>query len=228
MVRSTTVNPENSYSAGNKKCNGIMSVKVVAALPTRGLIYARTITSMLENGLTEYVIVEGLPIPTSHNTAIKKALALNPTHVFLIEEDIYLPPGTLQRMLAVDAPVVFVNYPVLDTGTGTGTVYSKHGQVWHGPTGCALVKREVFSQMKYPWLETQYSFDARDWKMMNIPNKYGGQDIHWGYKLRKLGIEMKQVTNWQAQHLRCAQLARIENNNGCYDIRRLKPLRNTQ
>lgn len=203
-----------------------MANKVVVALPTRGLIFSRTITSMLDNGLTDYCIVEGLPIPDSHNTAVKRALELKPTHVFLLEEDIFLPPGTLQKMLAIDAPVVFCNYPVLDTGEGTGTIYSRHGQIWHGPTGCALVKKEVFEQLNKPWFETDYSFHAKTWELMNIRNKYGGQDIHWGYKLRRAGIEMKQVPNWQVEHLRCAQLTRIENNNGAYEIRKLRPLRN--
>jgi hypothetical protein len=200
--------------------------RVVVALPTRGIIYARTIKSMLDNGLTEYCIVEGLPIPDSHNTAVKQALERDPTHVFMLEEDIELPPCTLQMMLSIDAPVVFCNYPVLDTGEGTGCIYMQHGQIWHGPTGCALVKRAVFDKMPQPWFETDYSFDARDWRLMNIPNKYGGQDIHWGYKLRKLHIEMRQVPNWQVLHLRSPQLARIENNHGCYDINHLKPLRN--
>lgn len=200
-------------------------VRVVVALPTRGLIFARTLTSMLENGLTEYCIVNGLPLPDCHNEAVRQALEKNATHVFLLEDDIYLPPGTLQKMLEIDAPVVFVNYPVLDTGEGTGTILTRHGLVWHGPTGCALVKREVFNKMKFPWFETKQSFDARTFNPINIPTKYGGQDIHWGYKLRTLHIEMRQVPNWQVEHMRCAQLTRIELNKGCYDIRALTPLR---
>lgn len=203
--------------------NAIEASKVVAALPTRGLIYARTISSLTDNGVQDICIVEGKPIPECHNEAVRQALKKNPTHVWMVEEDHYYPPGTLSRMLELNTEVACVNYPV--GGSSHPVIYLERGEIMHCGTGCMLVESSVFDRLPEPWFDSSKTFMARSWQMKDQPRKYGGQDIYFGWKVRQMGIKIKQVPNYQISHLRCTQLQRIEDNSGSYQIREMDPIK---
>ena len=142
------------------------TIKVVAALPTRGLIYARTLISLQRNEIDGLAIVPGLPIPDCHNIAVKEALKEKPTHVWIVEEDMEYPDGTLEKMLAQNAYITVCSYSL----GAFRCIYRQGGKVTFGGTGCMLVRSEVFDQIPYPWFESDKTFDIKDWRKLNVPN----------------------------------------------------------
>jgi hypothetical protein len=190
------------------------TVKVVAALPTRGFIYARTLISLQRNEIDGLAIIPGQPIPDCHNLAVREALKEKPTHVWIVEEDMEYPDGTLQKMLDVNAYITVCNYSLGQWRC----MYRQNGKISFGGTGCMLVRSEVFDQIPYPWFETDKTFDIRDWRMLNVPNKYGGQDVYFCWKARQMGLEIKEVKDFHVNHLRIKNMPKIETNTGYYDI----------
>jgi len=198
-------------------------MKIIAALPTRGLIFARTISSLIENKVDDIVIVEGMPIPDAHNKAVSGALEKGATHIWMVEEDHYFQPGTLQKLLDLKAEVACANYPMRDGGK-IGVVRIVDDKVFNCGTGCMLVKREVFEKIGEPYFDSSKTFNPHTWKVSDIPAEYGGQDIYFGWKLKQLGIEIRQVPDYQVGHLRCPQLLREEKNDGSYTINEIEKL----
>lgn len=191
---------------------------VSTVIPTRGLIFARTISSLQINGIDGFIVVDGLGIPDAQNEAVRQALKSKCTHVWFVEDDMEVPAGTLAAMLNLKKPVVCVDYPVIN---GWATVAWKDNQVIHCGLGCTLIERRVFELINPPWFVTDQSIDAKDGSVVNIPYKYGGQDIWFGRKLKAAGLEIVQLEGVEASHLRCAQLNRIESNHGTYQINAL-------
>ena len=197
--------------------------KIVVALPTRGLIFGRTVSSLIENKVDDICIVEGLPIPDCHNEAVQQALDKGATHVWMVEEDHYFPPDTLQKLLDLDTEVACANYPMRDGGK-IGVVRLKDDKVWNCGMGCLLIRRSLFERMEKPYFRSDKTFNAITWEQIDKPSKYGGQDIYFGWLMNQMGVEIKQVTDFQVDHLRCSQLERKEVNDGCYVIRSIEKL----
>lgn len=69
-------------------------MELAVALPTRGLIHSRTIEAVIQaiehRGIREYTLVltHDLPIPDSHETVCKQALATGAEFIWLVEEDV--------------------------------------------------------------------------------------------------------------------------------------------
>jgi hypothetical protein len=192
------------------------STKVSVAMPTRGLIYAKTIKSLINNGLSDFCIVDGLPIPDAHNEAVKQALTHRNTHILLVEDDMELPDGTLKALLKLNAYVACSDYALGDKGQWHCT-YKQQGKIMFCGTGCMLVRREVFENIiPYPWFENDKTFDIKNWAKYNIPNKYGGQDVYFCYKVREMGLEIQEIPNHHCGHWRTKSLERVGDNKGFY------------
>lgn len=192
-----------------------METKIAVALPTRGFIFADTLISLKRNGLTDIHIVPGLPIPDCHNEATKQALTSNPTHVLLFEEDMVIPDGTIEKMLDINGLITVVDYSL---GSWKCTHKNKAGEIMFGGTGCMLIRKEVFDRMPYPWFENDKTFDIKTWDKLDVKCDYGGQDIYFCYKARKMGIQIQEVPDLHATHLRCKNLERVQTNSGCYQF----------
>lgn len=198
--------------------------KIAVLLPTRGLIFGDTIKSLFEN-LNSYkgkiIPVVGLPIPDAQNEAVRQALKTDCNHFLSIEDDNTFPKGTLKKMLAMDKDVVCVDYPLAN---GWSTIKKLNGEIQHCGFGCTLIKRKVFETIPKPWFRTDKSIDAKTGKVLDIPMKYGGQDIFFGIALRKYGFKIHQLDGVECGHLRCSDLNRQEYNNGVYKIKKLGPI----
>jgi hypothetical protein len=190
-----------------------MLVKVV--IPTRGLIFAQTIISLQENEVDGFIIINGFNIPDAQNEAVKQALTSKCTHIWFVEDDMAIPSGTLVAMLNLKKPVVCVDYPVI---SGWSTIAHAGDKVTRCGLGCTLIERSVFETIESPWFITNQSINAKDGSVVDIPYKYGGQDIWFSRKLKAAGLEIVQLEGVEASHLRCAQLSRIESNHGTYQI----------
>lgn len=185
-----------------------MDIKVV--LPTRGLIYARTLKSLKENDINfkDIFIVDGLGIPDAQNTATQQAMDKYPDAVLFVEEDMEIPAGTLNKMQKVNAAVVCVDYAV---DNGYSTITRKNGKILWCGLGCTLVRRSVLEAVGYPYFDISYSYKIESHnpyviKKVDIPYKYGGLDVNFFLRVNELGYEIKQLEGVEATHLRCPTL----------------------
>lgn len=193
-------------------------MRIAVLLPTRGLIFGKTIKSLFENLRShrwELITVVGLPIPNAQNELIRRALRTDCSYFWLVEEDVIIPPKTLKKMLRKDKDVICVDYPVI---SGWSTIKKENGEIKHCGLGCTLIKREVFEEIPGPWFSIDKSLDADTGKILDIPMKYGGHDIFFGIKLREHGFKIHQLDGVECGHLRCSDLNRREDNDGVYKI----------
>lgn len=190
-------------------------MKVVC--PTRGLVFAETLLSLKRNGvsLDDVIIESGTPIPDCLNIPVKKALEGSPSHILTIEDDMQMPDDSLEQMVKMDKAIVAIDYPV---DNGYSVIGKKEGVIQHAGFGCTLINASIFRKMPYPWFETDKSINYDTGEVMDNPMKYGGHDIWFFRKCRELGYEIHQLPGFEAKHLRCNQLNRIESNNGTYKI----------
>ena len=194
---------------------------IAAFICTRGLVFAETINSVLNNGATLFPLIVSKPIPEAQNQAVLDGLSSQANLIWFVEEDIFIPQETIDKMLreiADGADVVCVDYPV---NGGWSTIKEIDGVIQHCGLGCTLIKRKVFEKISPPWFETDKSINADTGELMNIPMKYGGHDILFGIKVREHGFKIKQAKGVECQHLRSPNLVRLENNNDIYKIETL-------
>jgi len=198
--------------------------KIAVCIPTRGLVFSRTIESLLKNleGLDYRILFTyGLPIPDSHNTVVKDALDIDGvSHILILEEDMVIPDGVLKEMLKMDKQVICVDYAV---NGGYSTICRKKGEILWCGLGCLLVKKEVFDKIKEPWFENNRTLRILDKNKLeyiieDIPNKYGGHDILFGLKLKEVGIPITQLEGFECEHLKIKDYNSKQGNNGCHLI----------
>lgn len=195
--------------------------KIIAVVCTRGVIFAKTIKSLQSNGIDGFLVIDSLGIPDAQNEAVKEALKTECTHIWFVEDDMEFMSGTLQKLLDTQAPIACADYPV---DNGYSTIHREGELIKNCGLGCTLINRDVFEKLDYPWFRTDKSISAKDGSVLDQPYKYGGQDIWFGRMAREAGYTIKQTEGLEVSHLRCAELSRNENNNGCYQIRPLPPV----
>lgn len=190
--------------------------KVAVLIPTRGLIYGKTLESLFKSKIEkEFIIVSGLPIPEAQNEMVRRALETDCSLFLMVEDDTVIPDGALEKMIEMNCAMVCVDYPVIN---GWSTIKKKDGEILHCGLGCTLIKRSVFEKLEEPWFITDKSLDADTGEIKDIPMKYGGHDIFFGIKLREAGYKINQLEGFECEHLRCSDLNRREYNNGTYQI----------
>lgn len=206
------------------------SNKVAVILPSRGLIFSQTADEILQNVKNiphKFFFSHRRPIPECFEKPTNKALLDNEiTHLWFVEDDMVLPPDTLQKMLKADANAVTCDYPVTKDGRGS-VFYDQGGNVVFCGTGCLLVKREVFDNLN---LKEPFFTDKIRWTMLNYGesiklvasknNKkegYGLHDITFCVKLWKAGIIIKVLPLKLGQR-RLIALGKAGTNDGAHNI----------
>jgi hypothetical protein len=201
-----------------------MSNKVVAVVPTRGLVYAKTmqgfLTNVYENN-AEPLIVDEKPMPDCFNSGVEQALERGAEYIWFLEEDNEAPPGVLKEMLRLQKPIVTLDYNV---GGGVSHIHRDEGgkPLWCG-LGCTLIRREVFERIEKPWFEVHRHFN-QDGKEIIIPKevlgkKYGGHDVlFFNVKCREAGFDITVLEGKKGQHYRAKEIEKREMNNGMYTI----------
>lgn len=201
--------------------------KVITVVPTRGLIYAGTISSIHENLLENNLLLSSLiigsprPMPDCFNQLVRDALAEDAEFIWFVEEDNEAPPGVLKAMLEEDVPYITLDYHV---GKGVSHIQrDARGEIiWTG-LGCTLIKAEVFKALQDPWFEVNKRVSLNTGKIEeldenSIKRGYGGHDVLFGRKLRELSIPMSQLKGWFGRHFRALEIPKREINNGQYTI----------
>lgn len=201
---------------------------IAVILPSRGLIFSRTAEEILNNlkGIDHKIFFSHrAPIPNCFEIPTHKALSdESVTHLWFVEEDMVLCPNILEEMVALDKAVVTVDYPV--TKDGRGAVFSDAGgKVLFCGTGCLLIKREVFDELKAPYFR-----DDIRWTIKNLGDQikitgmkaddgdgYGLHDVNFCMSLdeRSIPIHVLETTVGQRK---LVALGKAGTNNGAHNI----------
>lgn len=208
------------------------SVKVGVILPSRGLIFSATAEEILKNLKDiphKFFFSHGNPIPDCFNLPTQRALKDKTiTHLWFVEDDMKMPPGTLKTLLMEDANAVACDYPINTKGRGS-VFYDSGGKVVFCGTGCLLVKRDVFIALRQP-----YFTDKVRWTIFNYGESiklvasdnvtgdgYGLHDITFCIKLWNAGIIVK-VAPLKLGQRKLISLGKAGSNNGAHIIQEWK------
>lgn len=207
-------------------------MKLALVIPTRGVIFARTIQSTilspeLPSDSTVH-IVSGLPIPEAHNECIARALETDCTHILFVEEDMELPKHALTYMMemARTYDIVAIDYPLTETQRST-IFYDQGKPLWTG-FGCTMFSKRLFDEvLKRPWLTadnivTIKEFHPFQYEVRNAPEyahkAYGQYDIWFGLQMREKGIPIYVINEYKCNHLRMKSWERKSTNQGTHEI----------
>lgn len=203
-------------------------MKVAVILPSRGLIFSRTAEEVLNNVKDiphKFFFSHRKPIPECFEKPTNQALLDEEvTHLWFVEDDMIIPPDTLNKMLDKDVAVVTADYPVNKNGRGA-VFKDAGGKVLICGTGCTLVKREVFDELKAPYFRT----DKR-WTIKNMGDYikltgstteqlegYGLHDVNFCMSLHHLNIPIHCLDTVLGQR-KLVALGKAGSNNGAHNI----------
>jgi hypothetical protein len=134
-----------------------------------------------------------------------------------------MPSDTLKKLLEADKAVVTIDYPV--NKNGRGSVFKVDKQVIFCGTGCLLVKREVFNELRKPYFRTDMRWNIKNYgeylkmtvsKDTNLDG-YGLHDVNFCMNLYHLGIPIHKLPGRLGQRKLIA-LGKAGSNNGAHQI----------
>lgn len=208
-------------------------MQIGIAMPTRGLLFSRVLEAMERERQgydTKLYLSHDQPIPNGHNQLCEKALADGMDLILFIEEDVVIPTGALEKLLAVNADIACINYAV--AGWGCITKNTEGEILWAG-LGCTLIKREVFEALEKPYFRADMVLDLPDFKWRQLPESYvqtrnyGSLDIWFCTKAREKGFEIKQAEG-ECEHLELVELGKKGSNHGLHIIRQREKINKYQ
>ena len=195
---------------------------IAVILPSRGLIFSQTADEILQNVRDiphKFFFSHRKPIPECFESPTQEALKdKEVTHLWFIEDDMILKPDTLKRLIEVDKAVVTADYPI--NKDGRGAVFTVDKQVVFTGTGCLLVQREVFEEMKTPYFRTDMRWNIKNYgtflKMTRVDDNsvgYGLHDVNFCMNLYGKNIPIHKITGNIGQRKLLA-LGKAGSNNG--------------
>lgn len=203
-------------------------MKVAVILPSRGLIFSQTADEILQNVKDiphKFFFSHRKPIPDCFEEPTNKALAdKEVTHLWFVEDDMILPSDTLKKLLEADKAVVTVNYPT--TNKQDAAVLTIKGRIVYAGTGCTLVKRRVFDELKKPYFRDDIVWIPKNMggyiKFTGIKrtkhNKgYGLHDVNFFMNLYKLDIPVHKLDFTVGQR-KLKALGKAGTNDGAHQI----------
>lgn len=201
-------------------------IKIGVIFPSRGLVFSQTADELLQNlkgHLHKIYFAHKLSIPDCFEIPVNRALEDQTiTHLWFIEDDMVLPSTILQDMLDMNAAVVTVNYPT--TGRSDAAILTIKNRIIYGGTGCTLVKREVFDELKKPYFRSDIVWSPKNMgnyikftgvKRDNIG--YGFHDVNFFMNLYKLNIPVHKLDYTIGQR-KLIELGKSGTNNGAHNI----------
>lgn len=209
------------FKRGNKH------IKIGVIFPSRGLIFSQTADELLQNlkgHLHKIYFAHKLPIPDCFEIPVNRALEDQTiTHLWLVEDDMVLPPTILQDMLDINKAVVTVNYPTSDKGDCA--ILTVKNRIVYGGTGCTLIKREVFDELKKPYFRSDIIWSPRNMgsyvkfigSKPTVTNGYGLHDVNFFINLYKLGIPVHKLP-YTIEQRKLVSLGKSGSNNGAHVI----------
>lgn len=195
--------------------------------PSRGLVFSRTAEELLDNlkGFPHKIYFSHRkPLPDCFELPAREALKNKAiTHLWFVEDDMALKPNTLQRLLDVDKAVVTADYPI--NKDGRGAVFSVGGQIVFTGTGCLLVKRGVFEELRPPYFRTDFKWNIKNYgdflKLTRVKDGsldgYGLHDVNFCMNLYGRGIPIHKISGNLGQR-KLISLGESGTNNGAHNI----------
>jgi len=196
--------------------------RVMIAVPNLGEIDTRLVMKLLrwqampENWAQVTIIapIGHIPHDSARNYCVSQFLDTDDTHLLFLDDDVVPPVDALGKLLEADKDVISGLYPsewydndegalkkrnnvfseirkdgelIEAKGRGVGKIMSCGG-------GCLLIKRHVVEEkVKAPWF--QFHFNERG--LMDV-----GEDVDFGKKLAKAGVELYAHFDVQCQHVK--------------------------
>lgn len=197
--------------------------KVLVAVPTAGGLHQMTaaiVAILARRSDVELAIVEGRPADYVRNTVVKTLLdSSGLSHVFFLDSDIEPPLDCLDRLLAVEAPLVTGAYPVLMPDGLRWALADKDADrryrllkrlesttepflVHAGGAGCLLVRRDVFDKVKWPWFR---------WVEMPDGSQIS-EDIYFFRKCNEAGLRVTVEPQVLCNHYKTLNLTALMRN----------------
>lgn len=204
-------------------------MKIALTIPSRGVVFAKTIqTALLSKELPEdttFHVVDNLPIPLSHNRCIELAIEDGASHIFFVEDDMYIPEGVITTMIHLaeeGRPYVCCDYKMAKD-TKINTALESNGIIWWTGFGCTLIDLSIFKKKGKPYLtaDKEVRIDQMrplKYTILNRVPPYGTFDILFGIWCRQNQIPLYVVPNKLVGHLRTESLIKQRSNNGMYPI----------
>lgn len=201
--------------------------KIGVILPSRGLIFSQTADEILQNLKDIYhkfFFSHGQPIPECFEKPTNRALLDDSiTHLWFVEDDMVWPCDTLSKLLKADKAVVTADYPVSKEGRGAIFRLDKH--IIFCGTGCLLVKREVFDELRAPYFRTDMRWNIKNYgeflkmtvsKDSNLDG-YGLHDVNFCMNLYHLNIPIHAIPSKLGQR-KLISLGKAGSNDGAHNI----------
>lgn len=204
---------------------------ITICTPSRGLIHSRTVESLINGGVAlikaghniSYSMTHNLSIPNSHNACVLDALSVKSELVIFIEEDMGVDPETYVALVESDADITTVQYN--DKNGDDQIVHYNTDQteiLWCG-LGATAIKTAVFEKVGVPYFSTERRYKIVRGELEKIENpgspwSYGGLDVDFFTRARKLGFKIKVLEGHKAKHYRVDKLGEEHTNNGVHDI----------
>lgn len=198
-------------------------MKIGIVVPTRGLVFSQTMAAIereRQGYETKLYISHDLPIPSGHNELCQQALEDGNDYILIVEEDVVIPAGALEKMLAANAAIACIDYGVSGwsciTRDQTGEI------LWCG-LGCTLIHKSVFEALEKPYFRADMVLKLPEYQWQKLPKEYvekrnyGSLDIWFCAQAKALGFEIKQVPG-ECRHLKLDELGKKERNYGVHLI----------
>lgn len=198
---------------------------------------------------TDIFMSHDLPIPLSHNFCVEQALQ-NPAikKILFIEEDNFMFNDAFIALATSDYDIATLNYNDKN-GFPKGIVhYNEAGEVLWCGLGATIIKREVFEKLGSPYfrIDTRYKvvkkhmqdgkiiteheeieprtvYNETTGKVEEVkdPWKYGGLDVDFYTRVRRIGYRITVLPNYKAHHFQLIKLGEQYTNNGIHEIRQV-------
>lgn len=193
-------------------------------IPSRGLIFSKTAEDIIKNlaGMNyKLYFSHRKPIPDCFEIPTQQALADDCEYLWFVEDDMILPPNTLSSMLAKGLAVVTYDYPVNDKGRGA--VLTIKGETLITGTGCLLVHRDVFKELKPPYFRTDIKWTPKNYgayikfvgRKIEDNDGYGLHDVNFSINLYRRGIPIHVMPGTLGQR-KLVKLGEPHTNNGAH------------
>lgn len=190
---------------------------IAVCLPSRGLIHSRTMECVLRDVKghdVEFFFSHNLPIPDCFNEITNRALGGGANRLWFVEEDMYFPEGTLDKLIRSEARVATIDYPVSEDFS---VWLEQNGEVMRFGTGCTLIDRSVFEEIGSKW-RSNVEFVLPNWQPNNVNHQtYGLHDIEFAQRCRKAKIKVECVG--RGNQYRLATSGKTSTNQGYHEIR---------
>lgn len=201
--------------------SGYSNLNTVIAVPTRGMIPAKTVLSWksmltpLNSNIT-HAIIENMEVGDARNYAVRtlQELPVSAEYLFFLDDDIIIPPDILIKLSRVmrqenydiisglyhkkDSYRTPIAYRVVD---GIMTSISRDEELSEKvieldivPMGCTLIRKSIFQKMNKPYFKT---VDEADWNhSMSMT-----EDVYFCLKAKEVGAKIGVHTGIRCGHI---------------------------